>query len=71
MMSTSIFALEKEIGKIAILKKHTETLCSILKHSCNFHKKQRSKTAFLSIKLYIQLTHARSHFQSKYSKKSC
>ena len=25
------FALEKEIGKIAILKKHTETLLSILK----------------------------------------
>ena len=42
-----------------------------LKHRCNFDKKQRSKTMFLSIKLYIWLTHARSHFQSKYSKRSC
>ena len=30
-----------------------------LKHSCNFDKKQRLKQMFLSIKLYIQLTHAR------------
>ena len=30
MISTTIFALEKEIGKIAILKKHVETLSSIL-----------------------------------------
>ena len=41
------------------------------KHSrCNFDKKQRSETSFLSIKLYIWLTHARTHFQSKYSKTS-
>ena len=40
-----------------------------LKHSSNFDKKQRSKTNFLSIKLYIWLPHARSHFQNKYSKK--
>ena len=33
-----------------------------LKHSWNFDKKQKSKTHFLSIKVYIQLTHARSHF---------
>ena len=25
------FALEKEIGKIVVLKKHAETLCSILR----------------------------------------
>ena len=32
--------------------------------------KKRSKTIFfLSIKLYIRLTHARSHFQNKYSKR--
>ena len=31
-----------------------------LKYSCNFDKKQRSKTIFLSIKLY---THARSYFK--------
>ena len=33
-----------------------------LKHSCNFDKKHRSKTNFLSVKLYICLTHARSQF---------
>ena len=33
-----------------------------LKHSCNFDKKQRSETIFFSVKLYIQLTHARIHF---------
>ena len=30
-----------------------------------FTKKQRLKTNFLSIKLYLRLTHARNHFQSK------
>ena len=42
-----------------------------IKHTCDFDKnrKQRPKTNFLSIKLSIQLIHARSHcFQSKYSK---
>ena len=33
-------------------------------------EKQKSKTNFLSIKLYIRLAHAGSHFQSKYSKRS-
>ena len=34
-----------------------------LQHSCNFDKKQRLKTNFLSIKLYIGLIHAKSHFK--------
>ena len=33
--------------------------------------KTKIKNKFLSKKLYIRLTHARSHFQSKYSKRSC
>ena len=36
------FVLEKEIVKITILKKHTETLCSILK--VNLRLYQRYKT---------------------------
>ena len=32
-------------------------------------KNKDRKKIFLSIKLYIWLTHARSHFQNKYSKK--
>ena len=31
MISITIFALEKEISKIVVLRKHAETLCSILK----------------------------------------
>ena len=33
--------------------------------------KTKIKNKFLSKKLSIRLTHARSHFQSKYSKRSC
>ena len=42
-----------------------------LKHSYNFDKTKIKKYKFLSIKLYIRLTHVRSHFQSKYSERSC
>ena len=42
-----------------------------LKHSRNFDKNKDQKNKFLSIKLYIWLTHARSQFQSKYSKSGC
>ena len=48
-----------------ILNRKNERYHQKLKHSCNFDKKLRSKTNFLSIKLYIRLTHARSHFQSE------
>ena len=36
-----------------------------LKHSCNFDKKTKVENKFLLIQLYIWLTHASSHFQSK------
>ena len=45
------------------MKYNDEQFHQKLKHSCKFDKKQRSKIIFLSIKLYIRLTHARSHFQ--------
>ena len=57
--SSFLVSLEKKAGKRR----------EFIPCSCNFDKKQRSKTNFLSIKLYIWLTHARSHFQNKYSKK--
>ena len=48
------FALKKEIGKISILKKHAETLRSILNHS-NFTAARLSTRVFL--------TNVLNHFQ--------
>ena len=44
---------------------HEEQYHQKLKHSCNFDKKTKVENKFLLIRLYIWLTHAMSHFQSK------
>ena len=59
----SIFHFQRDFN----CQKLSQTWECAFKHTCNFVKKLRSKTIFLSIKLYIRLNHARRHSQFSFS----